>query len=81
MADLEQLFRDNCGDAELIQIKRAVRDGHEVVVVAFRIMPENRMFTLDGVVHGPGERELSSAVWRLADIAANVRRHIEPEAS
>lgn len=78
--DIENVFRKNCGDAEFISGKMgAGRDGLNVVMIRFKIMPEDRAFDLDGVIHGPTAVDLENAVRRIAYIAATVREHIKPD--
>lgn len=79
MIDIENVFRKNCGDAELISCKLGgARDGYPLVSVEFKI-PEGRRFALDGAIKGPSPTDIENAVRRIAYIASTVREHIKPD--
>lgn len=77
--DVEQIFRENCGTAaKYLASEMRDRQGFKCLAIQFEMVPEGRKFDLDTVLRGDGDEALRAAVLKIADIAKNIREHIEP---
>ncbi len=80
MLNIRQLFKANCGPgAVYLGSEISQRGEHNVVLLQFEMVPEGRKFSLDSVIHGPGDAELEKTVLKIAQIARNIRAHINPD--
>jgi hypothetical protein len=78
--NIRRVFKKNCGPgAKFLSYALENRGEHNVVRIRFFIVPEQRTFDLDGVIHGETDADLERAVLRIAYIAETVREHIKPD--
>lgn len=78
--NIRKVFKANCGPgARYLGSEIRQRGDENVVAVQFEMVPEGRKFDLDDVLHGDGDEELEKAVLRIAQIALNIRAHVNPD--
>jgi hypothetical protein len=74
--NIRKLFKLHCGPgAVYLSSEFKARGEHNTVVICFKIIPEERAFRLDGVLHeGETDDEMTeNAVRKIAGIAKNIR--------
>lgn len=74
--NIRKIFKANCGPgAQYLSSGLQQRGEHNTVSIRFRMVPENRTFDMDGVIHEgeTDDEQLRNAVLKIALKVRNIR--------